>query len=239
MNDLINIIALSLLGGVVGLVGGVMFLLIDSWAKKLASYSVPFAAGVLVTVALVGLLPEVLEMVGEDGLPLVLLTFFGAYLFEQFVCNLHHHGCCSTFVPLVIVGDTIHNFIDGVAIGAAYLADSGLGLATAVSSMLHEIPHEIGDFGILLGAGWGKKKVFVLNFVSALFTVVGAVAVWQLTPSDRLIGYLLAVAVGMFLYLGASDFLPHAVEGTDKKKMVLVLLLGVAVMYTVLKVVFH
>lgn len=246
MSDLVNVLLLSLLGGVVALVGGTIFLFVKKWSVVLTRYSVPFAAGVLVTVALIGLLPEVVHEIGEKGFLIVLVTFFGAYLFEQFACSLHHHDhehkkdlSCSTSVPLVIVGDTIHNFIDGVAIAAAYLVNPGLGMVAAVSTLLHEIPHEIGDFGILLKAGWRKRKILVVNLASSLFTVVGALAVYFMNFSEEMIGGLLAVAAGMFLYLGASDFLPHADEGVSKKRSVLVLLLGALVMYGALSVVPH
>jgi len=246
MSDLVNIILLSLLASVVALIGGVTFLFVKKWSDFLTKYSVPFAAGVLVTVALVGLLPEVVEEVGEKGFLIVWVTFFGAYLFERFACELHHHDhgdeegiSCSTSTLLVVVGDTIHNFIDGVAVAASYLVNPGLGLVTAVSTLLHEVPHEIGDFGILLKAGWKKKKVLVVNLISALFTVVGALVVYFMNLEKAMIGNLLAVAAGMFLYLGASDFLPHANEGVSKKKTVLVLLLGALVMYGALSVVPH
>lgn len=246
MSDLLSIVLLSLLGGAIALGGGLIFLFVKKWSDFLVKYSVPFAAGVLVTVALVGLLPEVVHEIGDKGFLVVLITFFGAYLFEQFACELHHHDHdhkggveCATSVPLVIMGDTIHNFIDGVAIAAAYLVNPGLGLVAAVSTLLHEIPHEIGDFGILLKAGWKKRKILAINLMSSLFTVVGALMVYFMNPNKEMIGVLLAVAAGMFLYLGASDFLPHANEGVSKKKSVLVLLLGALVMYGALSLVPH
>jgi zinc and cadmium transporter len=246
MSDLINIVLLSLLGGTVALVGGFIFLFNKKWSRVLTKYSIPFAAGVLITVSLIGLLPEVVHEIGERGFLIVLITFFGAYLFEQFACELHHHDHdhgegdgCSTSIPLVIVGDTLHNFIDGVAIAASYLVSPGLGLVAAMSTLLHEVPHEIGDFGILLKAGWKKRKILMVNLLSSLFTVVGALMVYFMNLDRAVVGNLLAVAAGMFLYLGASDFLPHASEGSSKKKTVLVLLLGVLVMYATLNVVPH
>lgn len=244
-SDLVNIVLLSLLASVIALVGGLVFLFIGKWSDVLTKYSVPFAAGVLVTVSLMGLLPEAIDEIGGKGFLVVLITFFGAYLFEQFVCELHHHDHDGkesdhlVSIPLVIVGDTIHNFIDGVAIAAAYLISPGLALIAAVSTLLHEVPHEVGDFGILLKAGWPKRKILMVNLVSALFTVVGALVVYFMNLPREVIGSLLAVAAGMFLYLGASDFLPHASEGVSKKKKVLVLLLGVLIMYGALSVVPH
>lgn len=247
MNDLTNIVLLALLGSVVALIGGVVFLLVKKWSKVLARYSVPFAAGVLLTVALLGLLPEAVHLVGEKAFLWALLALVGAYLFENFFCELHHHDdghkCTESkhvnAIPLVIVGDSIHNLIDGVAIAASYLVNPGLGLITTISTFLHEVPHEIGDFGILLKAGFSRRKIFLVNFASALMTVVGALLVYYLDWSEELAGSLLAVAAGMFLYLGASDFLPHAGDELEKRKAVLVMLLGVLLMYGTLSLVPH
>lgn len=247
MSDLVNIVLLSLLGSVVALIGGMIILSVKKWSKTLAKYSIPFAAGVLLTVALLGLLPEAVHLVGEKSFLVVLVTFLGAYLFEQFFCELHHHDdghkCKKTkhgqTVSLIVAGDTVHNFIDGVAIAVSYLVNPGLGLVTAVSTLLHEVPHEIGDFGILLKAGWSRKKILLVNLLSALMTLVGALVVYFFGVGELANGYLLAVAAGMFLYLGANDFLPHADEELDKKKAAMVLLLGVVVMYLTISIVPH
>ena len=219
MGALVNIVLLSLLGGAVALIGGAMFLFVKKWSGVLSRYSVPFAAGVLVTVSLIGILPEAIHEVGESGFLVVLVTFFGAYLFEQFACGLHHHdhgdeASCATPIPLIIMGDTIHNFIDGVAIAAAYLVSPGLGVVTAVSTLLHEIPHEIGDFGILLKVGWRKRKILTVNLISSLFTTVGALMVYFLNFSEGVIGVLLAVAAGKFFFFGARGFFFNAHESS-------------------------
>ena len=245
MSDLTNILLLSLLASVIALVGGVVFLKVDKWSSALTKYSTPFAAGVMITVAFLGLLPEAVDVLGHKAFGISLMALIGAYLFENGLFDLHHHdheddhSHHHTSVPLVIIGDTIHNFIDGVAIAAAYLVSPSLGLITAISTFLHEVPHEIGDFGILLKAGFSKKKVFLVNLFSALSTVLGALTIYFFATGDQLPGILLAVAAGMFIYLGASDFLPRANEGIEKSKAVGVLLLGVALMYLTLSIVPH
>lgn len=242
---MVELILLALLGSVVALVVGVVFLSVEKWSKFLSKYSVPFAAGVLITVALIGLLPEASHILGEKGFLIVLLTFLLAYVFENLICDLHHHdhgsGCKdhSGSAWLVIMGDTIHNFVDGVAIGASYLVNPGLGLVTAVSTFLHEVPHEIGDFGVLLKAGFKKRKIILVNLISSLMTLVGALLVYYLGANELVSGYLLSGAAGMFLYLGASDFLPHASEEMTTKKAMMVLLLGVIMMYVTLSLVPH
>jgi len=245
MSDLTNIILLALLGGVVGLIGGLVFLLMKKWSLRLAKYSTPFAAGVMITIAFLGLLPESVHMMGEQAFMVILLTIIGSYLFENLFFDLHHHeddehhhGHHSS-TALVVIGDTIHNFIDGVAIAATYLINPGLGLATAISSLLHEIPHEIGDFGVLLKNGFSKSKVFYLNFVSSLATVAGAVFVYFFAVGEATQGLLMAIAAGMFIYLGASDFLPKANKGIDKFRAIFLLLFGVLLMYLTLNLVPH
>jgi zinc and cadmium transporter len=245
MSDLLAIILLALLGGVIALSGGVVFLLVKPWSKVLSRYSVPFAAGVLLTVALVGLLPESVHEIGEAAYLWVLLAFLGSYLFEIMLFELHHHDSdhggksLSGSIWLVIVGDTVHNLIDGVAIAASYFVNPGLGLVTTVSTFLHEVPHEIGDFGILLKAGWRRRNILMVNILSALFTVVGALGVYYWGQGEGVVGYLLAIAVGLFLYLGASDFLPQAVKGMAKGRAVVALFLGVALMVATFMAVPH
>ena len=237
MDNFLILLALSFLGGALGLVGGLAFLYVPKWSQWLSRYSVSFAAGVLLTVALIGLLPESVHLVGNNAFLTALMSFLGAFLFEHFFFGIHHHDSDHHHpvkpgsVPLIIVGDTVHNLIDGVAIGASFLVSPALGLTTAISSFLHEIPHEIGDFGILLKAGWKKAAIIRVNLVSALVTVIGAFLVYTLTPSEMVVGYLLAIAAGIFLYLGASDFLPHMSDhDSPKLSGLLSLLIGVAIM---------
>lgn len=248
MQDLTLLILLSLLGGVVALIGGIVMLLVPRWSKVLLTYSVPFAAGVLLTISLLGLIPEALHMAGEGIFLIVLVSFLAAYLFEQFFFALHHHdhGHSSDTKPiskgsawLVIVGDSIHNLIDGIAIGAAFLVSPALAVVTAISSFLHEVPHEIGDFGVLLKAGWRKRHIIIVNFLSALLTVAGALLVYVLLPSNQVVGYAMAISAGIFLYLGASDFLPHMHKGVSRIGMVTTLLLGVVLMAVIIQAVPH
>lgn len=248
MGDLLNILGLSFLGSVVALLGGVVFLLKKSWSEWLSSHSVPFAAGVLLTVSLMGLLPEAVDAYGEGAFMIALLAFLAAYLFENSFFDIHHHSYdCKhglmryrAAIPLVIIGDTIHNFIDGVTIAAAYMISPGLGVVTMTSTFLHEVPHEIGDFGILLGAGWKRRDVLMINIFSSLFTILGAIMVFFWMNDPQIIGILLAISAGLFLYLGSSDFLPHINSGEiGKKQAIIALLVGVMVMFLTIKAIPH
>lgn len=245
MNNLLAVIFLALLGSVFGLAGGITFLVVKKWSKFLAKYSIPFAAGVLLTVSLIGLLPEADHLIGHQAYQLVLFTLIVVYIFETWICHLHHHQSgdndhqFSGSVYWVIIGDTIHNFVDGVAIASAYLTNPGLGVITAVSTFLHEIPHEIGDFGILLSLGWKKSKVFTINLFSSLATLVGALLIFYFNPGETIFGYLIAISAGMFLYLGASDFLPQAGNNISRRKAIIALLMGVGLMYLTFQAIPH
>jgi len=245
MHDLINIFLLTSLGSIIALVGGVAFLTIKPWNQFLSKYSIPFAAGVLMTVALTGIIPEAHHMIGESAFTYNLISFFAAYLFENLFFDLHHHDCDekthqhTSSIPLIVVGDTIHNFIDGVAIAASYLVNPGLGLATAISTFLHEVPHEVGDFGIMLKHGFSKTKIFTTNLFSSLSSFAGAFMAVFFSTSQAVNGTLLSFAAGLFLYLGASDFLPKAASRQDKIKSIFVILIGIVVMFATLSLIPH
>lgn len=224
----------ALIGSIIALFGGVVFLFNQKLSSILEKYSVPFAAGVLVTVSLVGLIPEAEHEIGEISHWIVLMAFLGIYIFEHLFFGIHHHNeeddhahhIKKSSVGLVIFGDTIHNFIDGVAIGASFMVDPSVGLITAFSTFLHEVPHEIGDFGILLKAGWKNTKILVVNIISSLTTVLGAFTVYYLNFNEGVNGVLMAISAGIFLYLGASDFLPKVDINKNKLKSILPLIFG-------------
>lgn len=239
-SPLIELTLLAFLGSIAGLIGGVIFLLKKEWARKLCCYAIPFAAGVLISVALLHTIPESQHVLGESAMVVVLAAFVFSFIFEEFFASLHHHeGRKHTMlkgsVPLVIFGDTVHNFIDGVAIAGAYLVEPMFGLVIALATFLHETPHEIGDFGVLYSAGWDRKKVVAVNALSASVTFVGVYFTYYIaTSSVTFVGYALAIAGGVFLYLGAGDFLPEVSEGNGKVppwKELLVFVFGVLLMY--------
>lgn len=244
--DAIYLLLLALLGSIIALFGGVIFLFNERLSAALEKHSVPFAAGVLVTVSLLGLLPEAVELIGENAFWIILTSFLLVYLFEHLFFGIHHHkdgehvSAKSFSVPLVIIGDTIHNFIDGIAIGASFFAAPGLGVATAVSTFLHEVPHEIGDFGILLKSGWKRMNILAVNIVSSMTTVLGAFTIYFFDENKLLIGGLMAASAGIFLYLGASDFLPKIEKDSKNRfKSLLPLIIGAGAMIATLLLVPH
>ncbi len=240
LNPLAAILILAFIGSIAGLIGGAVLLVKKNWAQTLCHYAVPFAAGVLLSVSLLHLLPEAVHQVGEKGYLYVLLALLLSFFFEEYFAHLHHHDHhkrteLKASVPLVIFGDTIHNFIDGVAIAAAYLTDPYFGLVVTLATFLHETPHEIADFGILMAAGWSRGKAFAANFLSALATFPGALFVFfLLKDAHEKVGILLAISAGVFLYLGATDFLPEVGEpekGVSTWKKNALLVMGVLIMY--------
>lgn len=239
-NDLTSILGLAFIGSVAGIIGGVVLIVKESWAGILCKYAMPFAAGVLLSVSILHLVPEAVRETGEIAYLYVLIAFLASFLFEQYFATLHHHEDRKTTmhkasVPLVIVGDTIHNFIDGVTIAAAYLTNPAFGLVIALATFLHETPHEIGDFGVLMSAGWTKTKTFFANLFSASATFPGALFVYFfVSQAEQSMGVLLAISAGVFLYLGASDFLPEVEEEHQKTrswKKILLVFLGAGIMY--------
>lgn len=260
MPDWVLLLSFALIGSVLGLLGGVVFLYNKTWSILLERYSVPFAAGSMITVAMIAMLPEAIHMIGESAFVVMLAAFFAAFAFEQFIFPTHHHAhdhlhdhahgvdhsddahthttqvhgkINQSSTMLVLLGDTVHNFIDGVAIGAAFVVNPLLGLTTAISSLLHELPHEIGDFGILLNAGWKKKNIILVNVLSALVTVIGAFGVLLVSQNMQVIGTLMAISAGVFFYLGTIDFIPHSfhTSAQNKRKSFVALLLGVIIMF--------
>lgn len=242
-NSIFALLLLALLGSVAGLFGGIIFLINKNWAKILGIYAVPFAAGVLLSVSVLHLVPEASEMIGYNAFLYVLMAFLGSFIFEKYFASMHHHEEHShggtlhkSTIPLVILGDTIHNFIDGVAIAAAFLVNPYSGFVVAMSTFLHETPHEIGDFGVLISRGWTPRKTFFANFLSSLATIPGALMVYYFFPNgaNDQIGVFLAISAGIFLYLGASDFLPE-IDEHDTKRMtfikVLLVVVGASLMY--------
>lgn len=248
MSNLLPILGLATVGSLLGLVGGLAILFNKSWARSISVHAVPFAAGVLLAVSLLDILPEAIEESSSEAvLFIVLLVVVAAFFLEQFFLHVHHHeksgrGSVVTAIPLVVFGDTVHNFIDGVAIAVSFLVDPTLGILVAFATFLHEIPHEMGDFGLMVAAGWAKGKIILVNLFSALATYAGSLAVLLLpTFSEQNLGSLLAVAGGVFLYIGASDLLPEVGEdGRDSPwHQAALLVTGAAMIWAVTKLLPH
>lgn len=221
-----HIIIFSLLGGVFSLLGGIILLSKKSWADKLATYATPFAAGALLAAVFLDLLHEGVEK--EDPYTVLLSALIGMIIFffaERFLRWFHHHHGegekhTDATVGLVIAGDTLHNALDGVAIAVSFLVSVPTGIITTIAVAAHEIPQEIGDFGLLLKKGLSKKAVLTVNALSALATLVFAlITFWLGSETSLPLGVLLGISAGFLLYIAASDVIPSIHDETPKNKL--------------------
>ena len=241
MTEWLTLIAASLIGSLFSLVGGILLLMKRFSIEKVQRVAIPFAAGALLAAALLDLLPEALEG-GESTLSVMALVLCGFVIFfvlERFLGWFHHHHGHDEHTvkrrhsarSLIVIGDTLHNAIDGMVIGAAFLADPVVGVITTAAIAAHEIPQEIGDFGVLLSLGMRRRNVLLVNIFSALITVVMAALVFGLGSSLTAYGpVLLALAAGMFIYIAGSDLVPTIHEERSIKianYQTMILLVGI------------
>lgn len=209
--------------------------------KKILLYMVSFSTGALFGGALFHLLPEIVHEHGftfEISLYIIIGILF-SFIIEKFIHWRHCHKAehiknhVHSFAYMNLFGDGVHNFIDGLIIGASYLISIPVGITTTIAVILHEIPQEIGDFGVLLHGGFTKKKALLLNFLTALTAVLGAVLALIIgSYSEHLTTFLIPFAVGSFLYIAAADLIPELHKETDTKKsflQLIMLVLGIAV----------
>jgi len=238
MSDLSYVIFFSLIGGIFSLVGGLLLLSRKNTAEALAKYATPFAAGALLAAVFLDLLKEGVEETSADTVLMSaligMLVFFMAERVLHWFHHHHQHEHADPSKSLIIVGDTVHNALDGVAIAAAFLVSVPTGIVTTIAVAAHEIPQEIGDFGLLLSKGMSRAKVLWFNIFSAIATTVAAVITFSIGSADKLpIGILLGVSAGFLLYIAASDIIPDIHENASKKRLFdvqpLLLLLGVVV----------
>lgn len=236
MADYGHIIFYSLIGGVFSLIGGVLMLSSERAARELAKYGTPFAAGALLAAVFVDLLHDGVEI--AEPQTVFLSTMAGILLFfyaERFLHWFHHHHQHEGQDPsksLVIVGDIVHNALDGVVIAAAFLVSIPTGIITTLAVAAHEIPQEIGDFAILLHKGMSRGKVLLVNVLSALTTLVMAVITFALGSETHLpLGILIGLSAGFLLYIAMSDIIPEIHESSPKEKLLnwqpIMLLIGV------------
>ena len=233
-------LGLSVLGGLGGLlIASGVLLVNDSLRSKLVPELVSYAVGALLGISMMGLLPESLASLAPAR---VFATLLGGillfFILEKLVLwrHCHTHDCevHESTVASVMIGDTFHNFVDGAVIGAAVLTSVPLGVSTAIAIAAHEIPQELGDFAILLHAGYSRQKALLLNVLSALASVagtIGAFLAFDIVP--RTLPYFLVVAASSFLYVAMADLIPGLHRGrTDASSLrqIVLIALGIATM---------
>ncbi len=246
MNLLLLIIIFTAVGGVLSVIAAAVFLLLpDAQRNKVVPHGISFAIGALLSVSFWGLIPEAFSHIKPGQFQAlsgtILAGILGFFVLEKLLiwrhCHvetceahgdemqdsnhkvelpLHHHGFDKSAGALIILGDSIHNFVDGVLIAAAFLTDVKLGIVTSLAVATHEIPQEVGDFAILLHSGYSKSKALFYNILASLTTIVGGVlSYYSLEDLHDSLPYFLALASSSFIYIAVADLIPSLHKKTD------------------------
>ncbi len=234
---LISVIIVSL----ISLVGVFTFAISEEKLKKILIYLVSFAAGTLLGDAFIHLIPEAFSEIENTVLLSVsiLTGILAFFIMEKFLHWRHcHEMACEDhphpFSYILLVGDILHNFIDGLIIAASYLVSIPVGIATTLAVVFHEIPQEIGDFGSLVYGGFTKARALLFNFLTALTAILGAVIILVLNINDgNFTKILVPFAAGGFIYIASSDLIPELHKDTDPKKsfwQLVAFIMGIAIM---------
>lgn len=249
MHLLLLIILFSLLGGVLSVLAASLFLLLPE-RHRIASlpHFVSLATGAMLGAAFLGLIPHAVS--GEHPMELhtlgltILLGILGFFLLEKMVLwrhchdetceghlpDTHHHNAAGT---LVLIGDGVHNMVDGVLIAAAFLTDPHLGIITSLAVAAHEIPQEVGDFVLLLHSGYSRGRALFFNMLSSLTTIIGAIVTYySLQNSLALVPYFIAIAAASFIYIAVADLIPSLhkrVAFADTVRQIVLIALGVGI----------
>ena len=253
MDLLILIIIFTAIGGVLSVgAAGIFLLLPTELRNKVLPHGISFAIGALLAVAFWGLIPHAFEEVNPAQFQslsgTILAGILGFFVLEKLLiwrhchsgsCEAHgddehnHHHGQKTAGTLIIVGDSIHNFVDGVLIAAAFLTDVKLGIVTSLAVAAHEIPQEVGDFAILLQSGYSKSKALFYNVLASFTTVIGGVlAYYSLEDLHDVLPFFLALASSSFIYIAVADLIPSLHKKTDIKtslQQIVLIMAGVLV----------
>ena len=219
MPVVLYIILFAIIGSLLSLAGGLALLVREDIARRWSGTLAALAAGTLIGTAFLDLLPEAIERGGAvHALRGALIGFLIFFIAEQVIVLFHarsamphheDHGAPAT-TTLVVAGDTMHNFIDGIVIAGTFMASVPLGVMTSIAVAMHEIPQEIGDFGVLLHNGMSRRRVLLVNLFSALATIAGGLLAYA--AGSRITPYLhdfLGAAAGFFVYIAAADLIPQ------------------------------
>ncbi|MEM2643964.1 MAG: ZIP family metal transporter [Candidatus Bathyarchaeia archaeon] len=222
---------------------GILFLgFNDNLLRRILIILVSFASGSLLGGAFMHLIPHSLEELGSKSVFWwVIVGIMMFFFMEKFLYWRHcHDGKCPIhmFAYLNLLGDGIHNFIDGMIVAASFLASIPLGLAATTATILHEIPQEIGDFGVLIYGGLGRKKALIYNFISALTSIAGAIVTYLFYHAFELIhestSLLIPFAAGGFIYIATTDLMPELHKRRNFRESILqmaAIILGLALMW--------
>lgn len=216
---LFNILFFTFLASVVSLFLVAILLLHKTLIHKTSFLLVSFAAGALLATGFMETLKEAVEIAGADVFLWTTISIAMFFLIERLFISLHHHDEEDPSIDseklklptsVLMFGDGLHNFIDGMSIAAGFLVNFQLGLVTSIAVFVHEIPHELGDFGILINKGWSRAGVLWFNVATGAASILGAITVFYLGKQfNDLVPILLSIAAANFIYLSATDLLPE------------------------------
>ena len=240
---LLAVLAVSLVS-----VLGIFIFLVQRKLNRYLFFFVSFAAGSLLGAAFLDLIPESLEGGYSKSIPvLILLGILSFFILEKFLHWHHHHTGhkheeVHAFTYLNIIGDGIHNLLDGALIAISFMSSSSLGIVTTIAIIAHEIPQEIGDIAVLIYGGFSRIKALVFNFLTALTAFLGAlIAYFYSNAFEGLGSYITAFAVGGFIYIASTDLIPEIHKEKNLKKSIIqffLMVLGIILIWFVGEV-FH
>lgn len=223
MGILWYILIFTIIGSIVSLIGGILLFIRKEFALKISHFLSSFAAGTLLGTAFFDLLPEASELAGSNT-DIFLWTLIGILVFFLLERFIHHHDQGThpqdknALIPLIVIGDSVHNFVDGVAMAATFLISIPLGIVTSLAVAVHEIPQEIGDFGLMISKRVSRKRVLLINFASALAAVVGAVLTYIAKDAiGGLLPVILSLTSGFFIYIAVANLIPEIHHNENKK----------------------
>ncbi|MDO8265227.1 MAG: ZIP family metal transporter [Candidatus Parcubacteria bacterium] len=245
MSEFFLIILSTFIVSLISFVGVFTLFLKGGILDRILLILVSFSAGALMGDSFFHLIPEAIEKTGIEGNSLlivflyVIAGFCVFFVLEQFIRWHHHHTMehpeIVPFSYLILISDGLHNFIDGLIIAGSFIVSFPVGLATVFAVIFHEIPQELGNFGVLIYGGFGKKKALILNFLSAIIAILGGIVGFVLFKTiGGSILFLLPFAAGNFIYIACSDLIPEIKSRkTDMKTSLihfLVFFLGIMLM---------
>lgn len=241
MADLIVILASVTVVSLISLIGIFFVSLKEAFLRRILMGLVGFSCGSLIGGAFIHLLPESLEadQAHHAVLYYAIVGIIMFFIMEKLLYWRHcHEEKCPvhTFAYVNLIGDGIHNFIDGMVIAASFIVSYSIGVATTLAVIFHEIPQEIGDFGVLIYGGFAKWKALAYNFVSALTAVAGSLVTYYLASYMQGVdAFLVPFAAGGFIYIAATDLMPELHKRSQAKEsliQLLALLMGIGLMST-------
>jgi len=246
-STLLHILAATLAGGLLSIAAAaiVSFTLLSRWAPRMVAYAV----GVLLGTAFLDLLPQAISALGAQAmLGTCLAGVFGFFVLEKLALWRHAHAVPGSDQKhsearkpagsMILLGDALHNFVDGILIAGAFLTDPALGWAVTIGVVAHEIPQEVGDFMVLMDSGWSRGDALFWNGVSSLTSVAGGVlGYFALAQGENAIPYVLAISAASFLYIAIADLIPELHHHWDARAatvQVALIAAGVATVFALL-----